>query len=131
MPWITRLGISGIWASAARLATGGGESADQSQFRVSLLVSRYPALSWACQIGVARKVGRSQFVPLFAQSFAKKTRPVLLLRKIRLRRCGWFGQWTVGLRLNGSMAETGSQGTGLRLGLSAVGKKGGLTGDLS
>src|ERR1017187_8597147 len=57
------------------------------------------------------------FVPLFAQSFAKKTRPVLLLQKIRLRRCGWFGQWTVGLRLNGSMAETGSHGTGLRLGL--------------
>src|ERR1035441_3777632 len=39
----TRLGISGIWASAARLATGGGESADQSQFRVSLLFSRSPA----------------------------------------------------------------------------------------
>src|ERR1035441_4759473 len=56
------------------------------------------------------------FVPLFAQSFAKKTRPVLLLQKIRLRRCGWFGQWTVGLRLNGSMAETGPQGDGIEAG---------------
>src|ERR1039457_3777862 len=127
MPWRKRLGISYIWASAARLATGGGESADQSQFRVSLLFLRSPALSWACQIGAARKVGRSQFVPLFAQSFAKKTRPLLLLQKIRLRRCGWFRQWTVGLRLNRSIGETGSQGSGLRLGLEPVGKKGGIT----
>src|ERR1039457_3776210 len=117
MPWRTRLGISGIWAGAARLATGGGESADQSQFRISLLFSRSPALSWACQIGSSRKVGRRQFVPLFAESFAKNTRLVLLLQNIRLRRCGSFGQWSVGLRLNGSMAETGSQGTGLSLGL--------------
>src|ERR1039458_7256767 len=36
MPWRTR---SGIWAGAARLATGGGESDDQSQFRISLLFS--------------------------------------------------------------------------------------------
>ena len=44
----TRLGVSGIWAGAARLATGGGESTDQSQFRISLLFSVAQELYWAC-----------------------------------------------------------------------------------
>src|ERR1022692_3349712 len=110
MPWRTRLGISGIWASAARLATGGGESADQSQFRVSLLFSRSPAYLGHVKSKLPGRSGEANLSPCLLRVFAKKTRPVLLLQKIRLRRCGWFGQWTVGLRLNGSMAETGSQG---------------------